>query len=493
MLNNLDLIINNIKNIFTYQTIDNTQNYNEISVKEHLDYQMCFSPFELKELFLKLNLIKKVNILASLSSKKSLEIGLLMKEKVFKEKEVIIKQGQMSNMLYIINKGSIVIKKNNVLVRKLDEGSCFGEVSLILKNPHTADVFVDSKKLIVYTISYEEFNIIVDETSATYKNLISYINNLDMFQNLQLNNLYISKVLGEGRYGNVVLAHNKINLYAVKIVKKEILKKNKVLINYFVNEKKILLTLNNNFIVKLVKTLQNDKYIFYVQEYVKGKEFSKYLNYRLENDIRNIYILKFYMAILIIAVDYLHCRNICHRDLKPQNIMIDDNGYLKLLDFGTSIVLDSNCKSKGITYTLTGTPHYIAPEVILGKGYNNMCDIWSLGIIAYEIYYNIFPFGENSSDPLEVYKEIIEEKLKFKEINIKSEDINYTSVDLVKDNNTNDIKNEFYKNKQINDDVFVKNFITKLLNKKPLKRIRGLEQFKKEDLFLKFDFVSLST
>ena len=81
--------------------------------------------------------------------------------------------------------------------------------------------------------------------------------------------------------------------------------------------------------------------------------------------------------------------------------MIDEKGYIKLIDFGTSKEISD------FTYTVIGTPHYISPEVLLGKGYSFSSDIWSLGICMYEIYYGYHPFGENACDILDVYKEVL--------------------------------------------------------------------------------------
>ena len=97
---------------------------------------------------------------------------------------------------------------------------------------------------------------------------------------------------------------------------------------------------------------------------------------------------RFYIACLVTILEYLHTRNIIYRDLKPENVMIDNEGYPKLIDFGTARIL------KNRTYTLVGTPHYMAPEVIMGKGYSLYVDWWSLGVMLYEFLYNRLPYGE---------------------------------------------------------------------------------------------------
>lgn len=81
--------------------------------------------------------------------------------------------------------------------------------------------------------------------------------------------------------------------------------------------------------------------------------------------------------------------------------MVDKTGYLKIIDFGTAKIIND------FTQTIIGTPHYIAPEILIGKGYSLTSDYWSLGICMYEIYYGSYPFGNNANDILEVYKEIL--------------------------------------------------------------------------------------
>ena len=158
--------------------------------------------------------------------------------------------------------------------------------------------------------------------------------------------------------------------------------------------------------MKLVKTFKTENYIFFLLEYISGRCLSKYLSPRQQKQLRNLEETKFYIATLLIVIDYLNSMRICHRDLKPDNIMVNERGYLKLIDFGTSIEL-----KKDFTNTITGTPHYISPEVLLGKGYGLSCDYWSIGIIAHEIYYGYYPFGKNAKDPIDVYREVIKKEL----------------------------------------------------------------------------------
>jgi cGMP-dependent protein kinase len=134
-------------------------------------------------------------------------------------------------------------------------------------------------------------------------------------------------------------------------------------------------------------------------EYVNGVNFEEYLKSRM--NFKNIPEFKFYLASLLLVSDYLFKKSIAHRDIKPSNIMLDSNGYIKLIDFGTAKRITD------VAYTIIGTPHFIAPEVIQGQGYGITSDYWSIGVTLFQIYYGSFPFGNNKSDIMDVYKDIL--------------------------------------------------------------------------------------
>lgn len=116
---------------------------------------------------------------------------------------------------------------------------------------------------------------------------------------------------------------------------------------------------------------------------------------------------KFYVGQVVLAFEFLHGKGMIYRDLKPENILLSSNGYIKLADFGFIKKLAQSER----TNTFCGTPEYIAPEIILNKGYSQPVDWYALGIFLYELLYGRPPFMAN--DPYDIFQQVLNEKLRF--------------------------------------------------------------------------------
>jgi len=145
----------------------------------------------------------------------------------------------------------------------------------------------------------------------------------------------------------------------------------------------VLLELNHPFLVKTYGTFKDENNLYILMELIQGGELFNYIRRagRLPNQIAKIY-----SAEIILAFEYLHDKHIMYRDLKPENILIHYNGHIKITDFGFSK------KIRNRTFSMCGTPEYIAPEIILNKGHNTAVDWWSLGILIFEMLAGYPPF-----------------------------------------------------------------------------------------------------
>ncbi|KAL3831911.1 hypothetical protein ACJMK2_023607 [Sinanodonta woodiana] len=215
---------------------------------------------------------------------------------------------------------------------------------------------------------------------------------------LKLEDLHRVTPLGSGGFGRVVL-NNSSETYALKIISKQRI----VEIGYqerILNEKNILAELKSDFIVRLYKTFKDDEYLYLLMELCLGGELSK-LIYDVDN--LNHTAAKFYTACIAEALIYMHSKGIVHSDLTTSNALLDSKGYVKLIDFGMASKVTSGQEAK----SLHGTPDYMAPEVILNKGHNTAADLWSLGVIVYNMLAGWAPFADEDENYIQTYHNVL--------------------------------------------------------------------------------------
>ena len=396
-----------------------------------------------------INKLKKSYLFKNLSENTLEAIAKNMKKEKFNKGDKIIEEGTYGNTFYLISKGKVSISKGGKPLRILEQGGCLGEKSLLSDDSLRTATATAEEKVICYVIYKKEFDMILcDSNTRDYLLRKLALQNTD----IQLKDLYYIKFLGKGKFGSVSLVHNKQNIYAIKAISIKMVEKEKMLWKYFVNERNIMLSLDHPFIVKMVKSLRNTKYCFILMEFVNELNLDDHLSQKRTK--RNLYETQFYVGSILLMLDYLQKKYIAHRDIKPSNIMIDTYGYLKMIDFGTAKIL------KDYTSTIIGTPHYIAPEILQGKGYSLSCDFWSLGICMFEIFYGIYPFGNNANEVIDIYKDVLKKNLTFPSDNNKFAGVN--------------------------------SFIKELLAKKVNERLCNVSKLKQKPFFEGFEFNKLN-
>ena len=207
----------------------------------------------------------------------------------------------------------------------------------------------------------------------------------------------ILRTLGTGSFGRVHLVRSVHNnrYYAIKVLKKvQIVKMKQV--EHTNDERRMLKLVEHPFLIRMWGTFQDSRNLFMVMDYIEGGELFSLLrkSQRFPNPVA-----KFYAAEVTLAREYLHSHNIIYRDLKPENILLDKNGHIKITDFGFAKEVPD------VTWTLCGTPDYIAPEVVTTKAYNKSVDWWSLGILIYEMLTGYTPFYDQT--PMKTYENIL--------------------------------------------------------------------------------------
>lgn len=216
-----------------------------------------------------------------------------------------------------------------------------------------------------------------------------------------LDDFELLRLIGTGSFAKVLLVRHKATgqLFAMKVLKKEeLFRRNQI--DHTKTERLILATLRHPFMVKLRYSFQTDHKLYMVLDFVRGGELFYHLRRagRFSEDQ-----CRFYVAEVVLALDYLHRHDVIYRDLKPENILLGHDGHIKLTDFGLSKKGITSVGGKGEGQTATtfcGTPEYLAPEIITGIGHGKAVDWWSVGILAFEMLNGKPPFSSQNRNQL---------------------------------------------------------------------------------------------
>jgi len=214
-----------------------------------------------------------------------------------------------------------------------------------------------------------------------------------------MSDFFIQRTLGTGSFGRVHLARSKHNMryYAIKVLAKEKVYRMKQ-VEHTNSERAMLAMVQHPFIVNLWGTFQDSTNLYMIMDFVPGGELFTLLrkSQRFPNPVA-----KFYAAEVALALDYLHGLEIIYRDLKPENLLIAADGHIKITDFGFAKLVPD------VTWTLCGTPDYLAPEIIQGKAYNKSVDWYALGVLIFEMLAGYPPFYTESTHPVHLYEKIL--------------------------------------------------------------------------------------
>ena len=394
--------------------------------------------------------IDKISIFKSLNDQKKEIVENNLKIEKFSNGQKILIEGKEGDKLYIIKHGKVDFYHNSKYIKSNFERDNFGYESLVSNDRKNLETVVASGSVECYTISSDICKSVLNKEMKDYFLSQLYLNDYS----IELDELENLKLLGRGSYGFVNLVRNKNNrqLYAVKALDLMQIKEENIL-KRVESEKNLLLRMDHPFIAKAVNYIKNDVFLFYIMEYVRGKELFDVMR---EINLFNKQQTQFYGASILEVINYLHKQRIIYRDLKPENIMIKENGYIKFIDFGTVKELRDR------TTSFVGTYSYMAPEIYRGTGYSFQIDMWSLGVMMYEFFCGKLPFGdkldEDEDDAMKFYDALMKENLSF--------------PSYIKDNDFKDL-------------------IQKMLVKDPSKRLDKYLKIKDHPFFRDFDWERL--
>lgn len=355
--------------------------------------------------------LKSVPLLAPLSSYERDRIAEALNVKEIKAGEEIIKQGAAGLSMYIVRKGEVIVYKDDEEVNRSGVGDYFGELALLRADPRAASVKagVDTTLLEIDKSTFDSLlgpleNILTSKvqsydtgsrgsTTSTQKE-----DGKEEDTDIPFDELEVIGTLGKGSFGHVQLVQRKKTneTYALKAVSKQMIVETGQQ-GHIMSEKNVMVRLRHPFLIRLYKTYNDPDRLYFLLEPVLGGELFSILRAQTLFDESTS---RFYAACVLMAFEYMHSFDIVYRDLKPENLLIDEKGFIKITDFGFAKEISS-----GRTWTLCGTPDYLAPEIVAGKGHGKGVDWWTLGILIYEMLASYPPFYDD--DTMKTYQKIM--------------------------------------------------------------------------------------
>lgn len=373
-------------------------------LKEVIDHNMNMRVLESIKLFSKLSSAEKTKVVRNFQLES------------FKAGTVMVKEGDKGSKFYIVKEGSAKVSSNGAQLAELQAGSFFGEMALLDDDVRKATVSALTN-CDCFVLDRAAFNKIlgnlkdilnreVEERQKTMGGGAG--GHTDPAANVKFNDLNTLAVLGSGTFGKVTLVQHKStkHVYALKAMLKSEIVAHKQQTNV-INEKNVMIQCNHPFVLRLYTTFKDPKKLYMLLEFVQGGELFSVLHTATSDGVPDAQA-KFYGAVVILSLEHLHQREIAYRDMKPENCLIDKDGYPRLVDFGFAKVI------KGKSFTLCGTPEYLAPEIVLGRGHNKAVDYWAFGILLHEMSAGYSPFSDpQGMDQVVICRNIVNGRLVF--------------------------------------------------------------------------------
>ncbi|XP_033998061.1 cGMP-dependent protein kinase 2 [Trematomus bernacchii] len=374
-----------------------------------------------------------VSLLRGLPEEKLAKVVDCLEVDYFEKGEYIIREGEEGNTFFIIAKGEVIVTQSTEglaepqEIKTLGVGDYFGEKALISEDVRSANIICNENDTHCLVVDRDNFNQMVgtyEELQAYLKEYVDELSRSDERRNalphsphidsaeaqelrrlrekislLPFKDLEVIATLGMGGFGRVELVKLKDEdtTFALKCIKKKHIVDTRQQ-EHIYSEKNILQQTNSAFIIRLFRTYRDDKFVYMLLEVCLGGELWTVLrdmSYFEEPTAR------FCTGCVLEAFDYLHTLGIIYRDLKPENLLLDAEGYVKMADFGFAKKIGLGKK----TWTFCGTPEYVAPEVIMNKGHDFGADCWSLGILIFELLTGNPPFA--GTDPIKIYTMVL--------------------------------------------------------------------------------------
>ncbi|XP_027888493.1 cGMP-dependent protein kinase 1 isoform X2 [Xiphophorus couchianus] len=319
-----------------------------------------------------------------------------------------VQEGAVGDTFYIISKGQVSVtekkpgRQEQIVLAELSERQWFGEKALWGEIIQPVNVMAIGE-VTCLVIDRRTFRDVIKGSGSDSPPQLQQSNESKVepkedpasLAASTLSDFQIIRTLGLGEFSHVDLVQLKSNtrcVFAMRVLKKKLIL-NSGQREHILRERSILMEARCPFIVRLYKTFRDADHLYSLTEACLGGNLSRLLKEKGSIDDGST---KFYTACVVEALSFLHCRGVVFRDVKPENIVLDEQGYGKLI--GSRCLKRVEVGKK--TWTFCGTLGYMAPEIILSKGHNTSADLWSLGVFVFELLSGRLPF--DGSDPLKI-------------------------------------------------------------------------------------------
>jgi len=364
--------------------------------------------------------LKKVPIMQGLSDKILNQVSESLLRETFDAGVTIIKEGDAGNVFYMVEEGEVDVNSAGNFIRTMGPGAFFGEQALLNNEPRGATC-VAKTQCTLLVMDRENFETLFGPlkdlkrtmNAAHRERLKTQSSSLEALAPatevpdekpvttiIPRSKLKIIKDVGRGAFGRVkIVEHVDTNeIYALKVMQKAMIIRTKNA-TQVVREKQLLAQVQPfPLVVRLESAMQDTNCLYLLQEFINGGDLFHRL-YNLEGCFQTP-TAQYYACCVAQMLERLHSFDILYRDLKPENLLLSNKGVLKMVDFGMAKVVE------GRTYTLCGTPEYMAPEIIHSWGHGKGVDVWALGVLIYEMLCGRNPFEDPSNNHSAVYRNI---------------------------------------------------------------------------------------
>ncbi|XP_047237913.1 cGMP-dependent protein kinase 1 isoform X1 [Girardinichthys multiradiatus] len=392
----------------TYSYSVSAQTDSKLWTIDRKSYQCVLTQCCLSRLSHSVELLRSIPFLQSLPDDVIRKLFDHVEEANYTDGDYIFQQGAIGDTFYIICKGQVSVtekkpgRQEQIVLAELNERQWFGEKALWGEAIRPVNVMAVGE-VTCLVIDRRTFRDVIEglgsdsppELQQSNESKVEHKEDPACLASYTISDFQIIRTLGVGEFSHVDLVQLKGNIrcvFAMRVLKKKLIL-NSGQREHILRERSILMEARCPFIVRLYKTFRDAEHLYNLTEACLGGNLSCLLK---EKGYLDDSSAKFYTACVVEALSFLHCRGVVYRDVKPENVVLDEQGYGKLI--GSRCLRRVEVGKK--TWTFCGTLGYMAPEVILSKGHSTYADLWSLGVFMFELLSGRLPF--DGSDSLKI-------------------------------------------------------------------------------------------